>query len=116
MHIIYSLLKKDQSFQVAIHLSLIIATLSAVVSCAFGLLLKDQDEYTSNTLTIHQWSGLATTLLATCTLYVQLLSSKRHQLVSAYRALLILSVMGVTVAGHYGATLTHGVDYLTVEG
>src|SRR3546814_10692458 len=31
----------------------------------------------------------------------------------AYRAMLTITVVGVTVAGHYGASLTHGADFLT---
>ncbi len=105
--------KRREAFQSALYLILIIGALSAVLSSVFGWLLKDQDDYAGNTLAIHQWSGIATAVLATCTLYLFLLSNKRSQLIKVYQTFLTLAVLGVAIAGHYGASLTHGVDYLT---
>ncbi|MEK6781292.1 MAG: DUF1549 domain-containing protein [Bacteroidota bacterium] len=112
---IFSWNKKDQGFRSGLYIILLIGTLSAIVAAVFGLLLKEQDEYSSNALTIHQWSGIATAVLATTTFYFFRLSGRNDnsQLLKAYRSFLIFSVIGVTIAGHYGASLTHGTDYLT---
>lgn len=112
---IYSWSNKDQPFRSGLHIILLIGALTAVVAAGFGLLLKEQDEYSSNALTIHQWSGIATAVLATITFYFFRLSgsNSNRKLLNAYRSLLIFSVIGVTIAGHYGASLTHGSDYLT---
>ncbi|GAB3707794.1 hypothetical protein GCM10027592_42260 [Spirosoma flavus] len=85
-----------------------IGTVSAVVAVILGLILKNGEDYEGSTVTIHQWSGLATMVLAILT--VLALHSGR---VAVYRSLLITTVLGVTLAGHYGALLTHGEDYLT---
>ncbi len=85
-----------------------IGTISAILAAALGLILVNQEDYAGKGVTIHQWSGLATMSLAILT--VLALRSGR---ISAYRTLLILTVVGVSVAGHFGALLTHGEDYLS---
>ena len=110
---IYSWRRKDQTLRAGQQIILLIGMLSAFVAATFGLLLKDQDEYIGNTLTIHQWSGIATSMFALGTWYFFRLSGQRNQLITAYRVFLVFSVIGVTIAGHYGASLTHGADYLT---
>ena len=112
---IYAWRKNDQTLRTSQHIVLLIAVCSAVVAAAFGLLLKDQDEYLGNALTIHQYAGIATALLSVITFYFFRLSYQYHgtHLLNVYRACLIFSTIGVTIAGHYGASLTHGSDYLT---
>ncbi|GAB3883673.1 DUF1549 domain-containing protein [Spirosoma agri] len=85
-----------------------IGTISSVLAASLGLLLVNQEDYGGATVTIHQWSGLATVLLAGCTL-----AALRSGHIVLYRSLLIGTVAGVSLAGHYGARLTHGDDYLT---
>ena len=91
-----------------ISLLLWIGTGSAVVAVALGLLLANQEDYGGDTLTYHQWSGITTMVLSLLTL--ALLRTGRFPW---YRGTLILTVVGVSVAGHFGAMLTHGDDYLT---
>ncbi len=91
-----------------INVLLWIGTGSAVVAVALGLLLANQEDYGGDTLTYHQWSGIATMSLSLLTL--ALLRTGRLRW---YRGTLILTVVGVSVAGHLGAMLTHGDDYLT---
>lgn len=112
---IYSWKKKDPSIQSGLNIILLLGAFSTLVAAVFGLLLKHQDEYSSNTLTFHQWSGIATVVVALTSLYFFRLSHKRKnkQLTFCYRAFLVVSVIGVTIAGHLGASLTHGSDYLT---
>ncbi len=89
--------------------------LSAVAAVIFGLLLKTQDQYSGSALAIHQWSGIATAILsaATVTLHRLIIRHNKGHLLKPYRAVLIFTVLGVTVAGHYGASLTHGSDFFT---
>jgi uncharacterized membrane protein/mono/diheme cytochrome c family protein len=102
--------KKSDLFQPAIAIILWVGTLSAVIAVSLGFVLINQEEYSGNSITIHQWSGLATALLAGLTLYAFLAKE-----IKSYRLLLILTVLGVSLAGHYGAKLTHGEDYLSLE-
>lgn len=81
---------------------------SAVLAAALGLLLVNQDDYNGQLVSRHQWTGLATAVLALGAVW-----ALRGNRLSLYRTLLTVAVIGVAVAGHYGALLTHGDDFLT---
>lgn len=89
--------------------------ISAVLSVAFGWLLAQDGDYGDDLLFWHQWIAISTALLAS--LAWRQLHSLRDQPVKSsilrYRTLLLLTTIGVAVAGHYGASLTHGKDYLS---
>jgi uncharacterized membrane protein/mono/diheme cytochrome c family protein len=106
--------KKDKSYRPALYIILIISAASAALSTFFGLLLKEENDYAIETLTLHQWTGITTTLLTLVTLYFfrRANANSTHTLLTLYRAFLIFSVAGVGVAGHIGASLTHGAYYL----
>ncbi|MCO5238125.1 MAG: DUF1549 domain-containing protein [Chitinophagaceae bacterium] len=100
--------RKSNDFGPALKWLLIIGTLTSVLSVVFGLLLINTEDYGSDTLTIHQWTGIATMVLAAITTYAYFRKSRGLQ-----KTFLTLTVAVVTVAGHYGASITHGEDYLT---
>jgi uncharacterized membrane protein len=112
---LYSWKNHDRKFHTGQHMILAIGVVTGIIAAVLGLLLKDQDEYTGTTLTIHLWSGIATALLGAITLYLYRLSHRgdSDKLLRAYRAFLASSVIGVSIAGHFGSLLTHGTDYLT---
>ncbi len=99
--------KKSDQFQSAIGIILWVGTITAALAVGLGFILINQDEYTGKTITIHQWSGIVTAIFSGLTLYAFI--SKETK---SYRLLLFLTVLGVSFAGHYGAMLTHGEDYL----
>lgn len=99
--------KKSDQFQSAIGVILWVGTITAALAVGLGFILINQDEYTGNTITIHQWSGIASAILSGLTLYAFIYKETK-----SYRLLLFLTVLGVSFAGHYGAMLTHGEDYL----
>jgi uncharacterized membrane protein len=111
----FTLHKRNQELRSAINILLIIGALSAAAAVIFGLLLKTQDQYSGSALSIHQWSGIATAVLAAVAMVLHriIIKHDKQHLLKTYRAILIFTVMGVTVAGHYGASLTHGSDFLT---
>ncbi|MCW3120087.1 MAG: hypothetical protein JWM28_4169 [Chitinophagaceae bacterium] len=101
--------RKSGNFRPAIRILVLVGALSAVTAVIFGLLLSSTDEYEiSDALSVHQWTGIATMAAGCLTAHAYWKFSPRIQ-----KALLILTVAGVTIAGHYGATLTHGEDYLS---
>ena len=100
--------RKSNELKAGITALIWIGAVSSVIAVALGLLLANQEEYGGDTVSIHQWSGIATMVLAGLTLFA--LRTHRTPL---YKTLLFLTVGGVTLAGHYGAMLTHGEDYLS---
>ncbi|MDZ4698316.1 MAG: DUF1549 domain-containing protein [Rhodothermales bacterium] len=88
---------------------------SAVVAAGMGLLLADAESFAGQTVVWHKWSGVATALLALAAFLLLRRETRRpspeHRL--QFRAALALASVGVGVAGHFGASLTHGETYLT---
>ncbi len=99
---------KTIKFQPATRILIIIGSISAIFSVVFGLMLAKIEEYGGDGLEIHRWSGIATLVLSLFAFYF--LNQNKIKL---YRTFLFLSVVGVALAGHYGAMITHGDDYLT---
>jgi len=85
-----------------------IGAVSSVIAVALGLLLSNVEDYGGDTINTHQWLGITTMIFAVATVF-----TLRMGRTSLYKSLLFLTVGGVTLAGHYGAMLTHGDDYLT---
>lgn len=107
--------KKRREWRPVIHMLLTIGALTAVLAVVFGWLLEQQDQYSGDLLTLHKWIGIATALLAltTMALHNRVVARQRYALLNAYRILLAMTVIGVTFAGHFGASLTHGADFLS---
>src|SRR5688500_4513978 len=76
---LFTLNKKNQELRAGINLLLIIGALGAVISVAFGLLLKTQDEYSGSLITIHQRSGIATAILATATVALRVYVTRQNK-------------------------------------
>ncbi|MDQ4140533.1 MAG: ribonuclease inhibitor [Bacteroidota bacterium] len=83
--------------------------ISAVMACLAGFLLKQDGGYDEEAVDLHQFLGIALTLI---TGFVFLVQSKRFP-----QKLLLPSVLMATLfligTGHYGGNLTHGEDYLS---
>lgn len=99
---------RSREMQGAIRIIITTGAISSVIAVIFGLLLAESEESGGDILPVHQWTGIATAVMALLTAL-----STQGNSAGIRRALLIVTVAGVTVAGHYGASLTHGDDYLT---
>jgi len=112
---LFSLKKYQSGFRTGIEALVAAGAVSAVIAAVFGWLLYLHGDYKGITLDLHQWIGIATAMLSTVTLYFMLKSRKTRKtgMVRTYRVLLFTTAAGVTVAGHFGANLTHGSDFLT---
>lgn len=100
--------RRSVTLRAGIYILMWIGVISAVMAVLFGWLLAGNEGYGGTNIEIHRWLGVATMTLSILTL----LFLKRGW-VNAYRYLLIVTVLGVSLAGHYGAMVTHGEDYLT---
>ena len=99
--------RKAVDFMASTQVLIVVGAVSSVVAVAFGLLLSYSEDYESSTLPIHQWLGISTMVLACITTLAYFKYSRLVQ-----KTLLVFTVMGVLIAGHYGAVLTRGEDYL----
>jgi uncharacterized membrane protein len=85
----------------------------ALVAALSGLKLSQEDGYGGLTLTIHLWLGIAVAVLAVGVAVVRsMLSEASPRTLVAYRALLAGVVVLVIFAGHFGAVMTHGADFV----
>lgn len=100
--------RRSDKFNAAIKVLVYTGAVSAILSVILGLLLAGTDEYGSDVFSIHKWTGIATMIFSLFCAAAYKRSNKAVQ-----RTLLTLTVLGVIIAGHYGASLTHGEDYLT---
>jgi uncharacterized membrane protein len=99
---------KSPQFHAATRIMIYTGAVSAILSVILGLVLSKTDDYGSSVLSIHQWLGIATMVFSIVTAYFYYGGTRKLQ-----KIFLTVTVLGVTVAGHYGAELTHGEDYLT---
>ena len=100
------------TYRPALKISLMLATVCAVVACITGLLLSWSSTYPHAPLDRHMWSGIFLTV-ATGTWYLMEFRWKWHP-AYGYLTMGLVAVM-VLVTGHRGGVLTHGETYL-VEG
>ena len=81
---------------------------ATLLAAACGWVLALGADYDPQLLRWHRWSGVGTAL---ATVLVALLYALGQQ--TLYRWVLMLTVAALTVASHFGGSLTHGRDYLT---
>lgn len=86
---------------------LALAAPAAIVSAVCGWMLALSNGYDAHLLAVHRWAGITTALLCTITAVLYRCGWQK-----AYRIGLGATVCTVAVAGHFGASLTHGSDYL----
>ena len=89
----------------------------AALSCVTGYLLATGGDYDDETVSLHRWLAIGTTLVS----LVAYLFSRKDR-VAAHAAtkktgisILLVLLAGITLTGHYGATLTHCAGYLSTD-
>jgi mono/diheme cytochrome c family protein/uncharacterized membrane protein len=99
----------------AIRLLLYAGAASAILSVICGLLLNSTETYGSESLQLHQWTGIAVAVLAPVAAYLHYLIVQKNKtsLINVFRSILFLTTTGVAVASHLGANITHGDQYLS---
>ncbi|MFM1821051.1 MAG: hypothetical protein RLZZ402_1410 [Bacteroidota bacterium] len=90
------------SFEVLAEFLLLITAIFSTFTAIFGLFLAKEGGYETSALDWHQWSGVAVSFV-----YFVWVLLRRNLLVGAG-----LGFIALVVAGHTGASITHGEDYL----
>ncbi len=92
-------------FSFALHLTAFAASAAALM----GFFLSCEEGYEPGLLSLHQWTGVGVSFLACILLLLYQYSPGRRLLISTT---MLCSIILLIVAGHYGATLTHGEGYV----
>jgi uncharacterized membrane protein/mono/diheme cytochrome c family protein len=99
---------KTKDFNAALKPIFMLGAIAAVVSCLTGLAMANQGEYDETAVNRHRNTGIA---LAVVSLYFWFLVTKdvygKRTNYLSYSIMILL-----VVAGHYGASLTHGSGFL----
>lgn len=90
--------------------ALIIGALSAIASAVSGWILALDGGYDESLLDWHKYLGIGTAVSAALLLWAYLTWSSQKLFGGLFTAFILL----LTVTGHYGGSLTHGADFLTV--
>ncbi|MEM6631047.1 MAG: DUF1549 domain-containing protein [Bacteroidota bacterium] len=88
-----------------------IGAISALFSALFGTLLYQFGSYQGTTIQLHLIGGWITALLATFAAFSYTAKPPNSHTVSM--TTLGLAVLSLVVTGHWGASITHGANYLT---
>ncbi|WP_247237357.1 c-type cytochrome domain-containing protein [Telluribacter sp. SYSU D00476] len=88
---------------------LLSGALLSALTVIMGLLLAQEEGYTGQVLTWHKWTGVGVFALAAGLYFCRYASWYK---VGAARTGAALTVLVLLLAGHYGATLTHGDGFL----
>jgi uncharacterized membrane protein/mono/diheme cytochrome c family protein len=91
------------------------SAVSATLACVFGYMLSLGGGYDTQTLSSHQWQGIAVAVFAWLAWAVK---SENLGRILPFAQLLYLPALGIAMvlllsAGHLGGNLTHGSDFLT---
>lgn len=104
--------KKKVDLNQAIAYGLLLGSIFGVFAVALGFMLSSEGGYNENTLAIHKWTGIATTVMSMIAFILKIKMDTIAWSVKAYPIVLVLTVGQLSIAGHYGGNLTHGSTYL----
>lgn len=112
---LFTLKKFNSKLRSGIDALIIAGSISAIISAVLGWLLYKNGDYSGSVLVLHQWIGIATAVLGILTLFFlyQVHKKGKFKQVKVYRSLLFSTAIGVSIAGHFGANLTHGSDFVS---
>ena len=96
---------ESTSFDSLISFLLHLAVLTASLTALMGLFLSREGGYNEQELMLHKWFGVATCYAGAGLLLIQ-------RKILAFKISLVVTAVILIVAGHYGAMLTHGDNFV----
>jgi uncharacterized membrane protein/mono/diheme cytochrome c family protein len=100
--------QKSEHFRKTVSVLIILGACSSVLAVIFGLLLAESGEYSADAVSLHRWTGILTAVLSL------LIWISGYLFNGKFRTwILLVTVLAVTVAGHQGAKITHGEEFLS---
>ncbi|WP_237855598.1 DUF1549 domain-containing protein [Rhodohalobacter sulfatireducens] len=112
---LFTLGNKRSELRAGIRWLVYIGAGTSLVAVLFGLMLAYGSNYSESTLNLHRWTGIATAVaaLSAAGLLYRADLSRRKKDLNIYRSILGLTVLLLTFAGHFGASLTHGEGFIS---
>jgi len=86
-----------------------LAALTAALTALMGLFLAQEEGYASALVDQHKWTGAGVSLLSYGLLLLHRRGAAREPL---FNGALLANIVLLIIAGHLGATLTHGEDFV----
>jgi uncharacterized membrane protein len=111
---IVAIFRTSRTLEPAHWFLLVFGTGTAIVASLFGWFLASEGGYDESTVFWHRWTGVGVAVFATVALGLKFRASRTMSELAqwGYRSSLVVIVGLLSVAGHYGANLTHGSQYL----
>lgn len=112
---IFSRFRKYEHLRFSVTFVLFFGAASAIIAAVMGYFLAQEGGYNENLLLVHQWLGIGTAVMAMLMFFLRWRMNNRPELIFAksYTFLWLFLLVTLTLAGHYGGSLTHGEAYLT---
>jgi len=105
--------KQTTQYDSSIFLALICSLGTAIFSAITGWLLSNEGGYDVDFLFWHKWLGISTTLA----IFLLLIIYKNKSISKNWSSIFfLLTLVLLSVTGHFGGSLTHGSDYLFEKG
>lgn len=95
----------------AADLTLGLGVLCAAASCVTGLVLSSSGDYPSSLVLTHQWMAISLTVVS----LLLFLVLRGRPMGPVAMGLAIVALVLVFLTGHWGGSLTHGTDYLSLS-
>jgi len=99
---LFGIKKQLASFDILAEFLLLITAIFSTSTAIFGLFLAKEGGYDAGALDWHQWSGVSVSFV-----YFIWVLLRRNLLIGS-----VLGFIALVIAGHTGASITHGEDYL----
>lgn len=112
---VLSRFQRFRQYKPAVGFTLLLGAGTAVMAAVLGYMLAQAGGYNDELLFIHQWAGIALALFAMIALVLhwKLETKPTVWLDRCYLVAISLVMLCLSIAGHFGGSLTHGSDYLT---
>lgn len=96
---------EEQSYQKVNKFLLLLTAFTTTLAAVMGFFLSREEGYSSSLMSVHKWIGAAVSYI----MYALIICYHNKKV---YQVLLYTSFFSIVVAGHFGAGLTHGMNFL----
>ncbi|MDO6432194.1 c-type cytochrome domain-containing protein [Flavitalea sp. BT771] len=102
-------IRQQELIQNFITLLWLVGALSAAITVVMGILLSKEPGYEGSTLELHKWFGASVVLISSAIVWCR---NASWYSIRVARSASLASALGLVVAGHFGADLTHGANFV----